>query len=222
MDLLVSKTEVFMDKESYVNNVLVAEGLSCLRNDQLLFEGININLLSGEVLQVAGANGSGKTSLLRILSGLALPEEGNISWNGEAIQDVRSKYVQDMHYIGHTNGIKVELTPVENLVIAQALTIPRQGFSCEDALAQLEIEELADIPVRKLSSGQRRRVALSVLLITQARLWILDEPFTSLDDSGRLVVKQMIEAHACTGGLTVIVTHEPLDLANITFKKISL
>ncbi len=221
MDSLVSKTEVFMDKESYANNVLVAEDLSCLRNDQLLFEGININLLSGEVLQVAGANGSGKTSLLRILSGLALPEEGNISWNGEAIQYVRSKYVQDMHYIGHTNGIKAELTPLENLVIAQALTIPRQGFSCEDALAQMEIEDLADIPVRKLSSGQRRRVALSVLLITQARLWILDEPFTSLDGSSRLVVKQMIEAHACTGGLTVIVTHEPLELPNITFKKIS-
>ena len=221
MDLATSETASFMDQQGIENNSLVAEGISCLRNEELLFKDISFNLSSGEVLQIEGANGSGKTSLLRILCGLVLPEEGDISWNGEDIQKIRSKYVQDMHYIGHTNGIKAELSPLENLVVAQSLTTPRRGYSCEDALAQMEIEELADVPVRKLSSGQRRRVALSSLLISEARLWLMDEPFTSLDDSSRLLVKQMIETHANTGGLVVIVTHDPLELPGIPFKKIT-
>ena len=221
MDLATSETESFMDQQVNENNSLVAEGLSCLRSEELLFKDISFNLSSGEVLQIEGANGSGKTSLLRILCGLVLPEEGFISWNGEDIQKIRSKYVQDMHYIGHTNGIKAELSPLENLVVAQSLTTPRREYSCEDALAQMGIEELADIPVRKLSSGQRRRVALSSLLISEARLWLMDEPFTSLDDSSRLLVKQMIETHAKNGGLVVIVTHDPLELPDIPFKKIT-
>jgi heme exporter protein A len=221
MDVATSETDAFMNQQGIENNSLVAEGLSCLRNEDLLFEGISFNLSSGEVLQIEGANGSGKTSLLRILCGLAFPEEGKVSWNNQDIQDIRSEYAQDMHYIGHTNGIKAELTPMENLVVAQSLTIPRQGCSCEEALAQLGVEELADMPVRKLSSGQRRRVALSSLLISEARLWLMDEPFTSLDDSSRLLVKKMIETHANTGGLAVIVTHDALELPNIPFKKIT-
>ena len=94
------------------------------------------------------------------------------------------------------------------------------GCSCIDALAQMGIEELADVPIRKLSSGQRRRVALSRLLISGARLWLMDEPFTSLDDSSRLLVKQMVETHANTGGMAVIVTHDPLELPGVLFKKI--
>ncbi|RKZ46443.1 MAG: heme ABC transporter ATP-binding protein CcmA [Gammaproteobacteria bacterium] len=221
MDLAASETNIFMNKESRVNNLLVVRSLSCVRNEQLLFEEISFKLSSGEVLQIEGANGSGKTSLLRILCGLALPEEGKVSWNNQDIQNIRSQYAQDMHYVGHTNGIKAELTSVENLVVAQSLTIPRGGCSCEDALAQLEIEELADVPVRKLSSGQRRRVALSRLLISEARLWLMDEPFTSLDDSSRLLVKKIIETHAKTGGLAVIVTHDPLELPGVPFKKIT-
>lgn len=221
MDLATNKTEALMNQQGIENNSLFAEGLSCLRNEELLFGEISFKLSSGEVLQIKGANGSGKTSLLRILCGLALPEEGKVSWNNQDIQDIRSQYAQDMHYVGHTNGIKAELTPIENLVVAQSLTIPRGGCSCEDALAQIGIEELADVPVRKLSSGQRRRVALSSLLISGAHLWLMDEPFTSLDDSSRLLVKQMIETHANTGGLAVIVTHDPLELTGIPFKKIT-
>ncbi len=220
MDLATSETEAFMSQQGIDENSLFAEGLSCLRNEDLLFEEISFKLSSGEVLQIEGANGSGKTSLLRILCGLALPEEGKVSWNNQDIQDIRSEYARDMHYIGHTNGIKAELTPLENLVVAQSLTIPCGGCSCIDALAQMGIEELADVPIRKLSSGQRRRVALSRLLISGARLWLMDEPFTSLDDSSRLLVKQMIETHANTGGLAVIVTHDPLVLPGVQFKKI--
>ena len=209
-----------MSQQNIENNSLFAEGLSCLRNEDLLFEEISFKLSSGEVLQIEGTNGSGKTSLLRILCGLALPEEGKVSWNNQDIQDIRSEYARDMHYIGHTNGIKAELTPLENLVVAQSLTIPHGGCSCIDALDQMGIEELADVPIRKLSSGQRRRVALSRLLISGARLWLMDEPFTSLDDSSRLLVKQMIETHANTGGLAVIVTHDPLELPGVSFKKI--
>ena len=221
MDMTTSETDASMNQQGFENNLLVAEGLSCLRSEELLFEEISFTLSSGEVLQVEGANGSGKTSLLRILCGLALPEEGKVSWNNQDIQEIRSEYAQDMHYVGHANGIKAELTPIENLVVAQSLTIPRGGCSCEDALAQMGIEELADVPVRKLSSGQRRRVALSSLLISEARLWLMDEPFTSLDDSSRLLVKQMIETHANTGGLAVIVTHDALELSDIPFKKIT-
>ena len=221
MGLATNETEAFMNQQSIENNSLFAEGLACLRNEQLLFEEISFKLSSGEVLQIEGANGSGKTSLLRILCGLAIPEEGKVSWNNQNIQDIGSQYAQDMHYIGHTNGIKAELTPMENLIVAQSLTIDRGGCSSKDALAQMEIEELADIPVRKLSSGQRRRVALSRLLISEARLWLMDEPFTSLDDGSRLLVKKMIETHTNTGGLAVIVTHDPLELPSIPFKKIT-
>jgi len=210
-----------MNQQDIENNSLFAEGLSCLRNEQLLFKEINFNLSSGEVLQIEGTNGSGKTSLLRILCGLAIPEEGKVSWNNQDIQDTRSQYLQDMHYIGHANGIKAELTPIENLVVAQSLTNTIGASSCRDALAQMEIEELADVPVRKLSSGQRRRVALSRLLISEARLWLVDEPFTSLDDGGRLLVKKMFETHASAGGLAVIVTHDSLELPSIPFKKIT-
>jgi len=221
MDIATSETEAFMNQHVTESNSLVAEGLSCLRNEEMLFENITFSLTSGEVLQIEGANGSGKTSLLRILCGLAIPEEGKVSWNNQDIQDIRSEYTQDMHYIGHTNGIKAELTAIENLAVAQSLTTARQDCSCEDALAQMGIESLAETSVRKLSSGQRRRVALSRLLILNARLWLLDEPFTSLDSSSRHLVKQMIETHADMGGLAVIVTHEPLELPDNKFKKIS-
>ena len=191
---------------------LEAAGLECIRNDLILFSDLNFNLYPGETLQIHGANGSGKTSLLRILSGLALPTAGCVKWNGKNTQDSQADYLRDVNYIGHKNGIKSGLTPLENLVAAQALAVPRQDISPLQALEQMAIAELADIPVDKLSSGQRRRVALSRLLITPACLWILDEPFTALDKTGKQLVNTMLKTHVQEQGITIIVAHDHIDI----------
>lgn len=201
---------------------LEAIGLECIRNDLTLFSNLDFHIEAGEILQVQGANGSGKTSLLRILCGLALPNAGEVCWIGSNIQDIRSGYLRELNYIGHSNGIKAELNPLENIIAYQALTVQRNNISPLQALEQMGIAELKDIPVRKLSSGQRRRVALSRLLTTQASLWILDEPFTALDTSGKQLTHQLIENHTQDKGITVIVTHEDLNMPVNKIKKLVL
>ena len=196
--------------------------LKCIRNERILFKDLGFRIRSGEVLQVEGPNGSGKTSLLRILCGLVLPDEGEVAWNGRAIKEIHFEFTKEVNYIGHSNGIKLELTPLENLIVARSLMLSRQDISLTEALTQMNLSDLADVPVRKLSSGQCRRVALSRLLISQACIWILDEPFTTLDDNGRHLVQEMIVTHADAGGITVVVTHEPIKLPENKLNKITL
>lgn len=188
-----------------------AKALSCTRNDLVLFSELDFALEEGEILQVKGPNGSGKTSLLRVLSGLAVPDEGEVFWNGGNIHEHRQDYFREMSYIGHVNGIKMELTAMENLAVTVALAMTDQ-VSLNGILEKMGLAEYENTPARKLSSGQRRRLALARLLIANTRLWILDEPLTSLDDYGRNLMRDMIAAHAAGGGITVLATHDPVDI----------
>ena len=206
------------------NNIsaLRAEGLECIRNDMVLFQDLSISVSSGEVLQVKGPNGCGKTSLLRILCGLALPNEGAVYWNGKDIREFNGEYVQHVNYVGHHNGIKVELTPAENLRVSNALSTTRNGASPEQALQQFGLYGYEDTPVRKLSSGQKRRVALSRLLLTHAQLWILDEPFTSVDNAGRKFIAEVLKSHMDIGGMLILVSHEPVTMPGVAIREMAL
>jgi heme exporter protein A len=174
------------------------------------------------MLQIQGANGSGKTSLLRILCGLTLPDKGEVLWNGENAHEHSYEYLRDLSYIGHTNGVKTELTALENLVVARAMAVPNEEVSNNAALERSGLVDYENTQARKLSSGQRRRLALARLMITNARIWILDEPFTALDDNGKKMVKEMLSEHAASGGITVLATHEPVDIQHIKITMVTL
>lgn len=191
---------------------LALEGLICVRDDRVLFTDISLALEAGEVLQVEGANGSGKTTLLRALCGLVPLESGRIRWHGRAIEEADSDYFAALAYIGHAPGVKRDLTPRENLAVTRALSAPGDAAHADAALTRLGLATLADTPLRRLSAGQCRRVALAGLLAAPAPLWILDEPFTALDAEGRSLIERLIGEHCARGGLVALSTHQPADL----------
>jgi heme exporter protein A len=192
-------------------SLLATENLQCIRDDRVLFEGLNFTLRAGQILQIEGRNGSGKTSLLRILCGLTLPTEGTVLWNTQDIQTIRTDYCTELSYIGHIPGIKHELTPLENLAIAQALGAVTTAVSRDAALSIVGLYGFEDVPTRNLSAGQQRRVALARLLIQQTQLWILDEPFTALDKTAISMVEALLDAHARRGGMVVVTSHHKIN-----------
>ncbi|MDM8547676.1 cytochrome c biogenesis heme-transporting ATPase CcmA [Candidatus Venteria ishoeyi] len=189
---------------------LSTHGLSCIRDDRVLFENLELSLNPGELLQIEGHNGSGKTSLLRILCGLALPSEGRVCWQGESIEDNRLEYNAVLNYVGHKHGVKGDLTPYENLRVSRAMHGSATDITLDDALEQVGLRGFEDVPSRTLSAGQRRRVGLARLLTRQAALWILDEPFTSLDKKGIHWVEEQLHQHSEQGGIAVLTSHHPL------------
>ena len=193
--------------------LLTTDKLECTRDDRLLFNGLSFSLDSGEVLQIEGPNGSGKTSLLRILSGLRRADEGNVRWQGEVIQHTRDDYYANMVYIGHLPCIKNDLTTLENIrVLLDTRSRSASTATIEQALARVGLAGFDDVAAKALSSGQRRRVLLAFLLLADAKLWILDEPLTALDVKGVDLMEQMILEHRDNGGSVIFTTHHGMQL----------
>ena len=193
--------------------MLSATEIECIRGTRRLFAGVSFTLEPGECLFVQGPNGSGKTSLLRILCGLARPESGEVRWNAEPIAALAEEYRAVLAYCGHANALKDDLTPSENLLAAAALAgQPASRERARAALDALGVGQLDALPVRALSQGQKRRVALARLARAARRLWILDEPLTSLDARAAETLAGLVDAHLAKGGIAVLTSHQPIEL----------
>jgi heme exporter protein A len=193
--------------------MLQAINLGCVRGDRRLFRGLNFHLQPGEVIELRGPNGTGKTSLLRILCRLAAPAEGEVRWQDQDIRTLGEEYHSDIAYLAHQNGLKDELSAIENVRISSALNgNPLTRQEAEEKLARVGLSNYWDLPARLLSAGQRRRIALARLLASRAKLWILDEVLASLDDAAINLTRQLISDHLSGGGLAIIATHQELDL----------
>jgi heme exporter protein A len=198
---------------------LNVNALCCERDDRLLFSGLSFKLSPGQVLLLEGSNGSGKTSLLRLLCGFREPDGGEISWCGSPLAE--SSYFVDMAYVGHADGIKKELSVLENLQFALALNTPGH-YGIPEALQKVQLAGYDDNSVQTLSAGQKRRLSLARLLITHNVLWILDEPFTSLDRQGIKLIEALIEAHVQQGGMAILTSHHDLSLPYKDLQRIHL
>jgi heme exporter protein A len=191
---------------------LEARALECIRGNRVLFRDLELKVEAGEVIQVAGANGSGKTSLLRLLCGLGLPTHGSITWCGRSIQEIRAEFLSEVTYVGHLPGIKLDLNPAENLAVDRALGGARAGVDSQSILERLKLQSFRTTPCRHLSAGQKRRVALAKLMLGSSRLWLLDEPLTAIDQSGVDDLTSVISDFAGNGGMVVMTSHQSVSL----------
>ena len=192
---------------------LQASELECVRGRRRLFHALSFSVGPGDMLWVLGANGSGKTSLLRLLCGLMRPESGTVSWNGRDVRKFREQFNADLLYAGHAPAIKDDLTALENLHFGLAQAgIAASDAHAQHALAEFGLEGSTDVMARALSQGQRRRVALARLALATAKpLWILDEPFTALDHEATQLVRAHLQGHLDRGAAVVFTSHHEVD-----------
>lgn len=190
--------------------LLTAETLACQRGVRLLFEDLSFRVCSGEALIVVGANGVGKSSLLRIIAGLRAPCAGHIRLSG--LPD-DAPHAEQVHYLGHEDAVKATLTVAANLAFWRKVLGPT-GQDVEEALEEVGLGGLGRLPATALSAGQKRRLALARLLVCRRPLWVLDEPTTALDASGQALFAARARAHLSEGGLIIAATHAPLDLGS--------
>ncbi len=197
--------------------MLTAEDVAVFRGERLVLRDLSFTVPSGGALVLAGPNGSGKSTLLRLLAGLVRPAAGRVSWDGaDALSDT-AEHGRRVAYLGHQDGVKPGLTVTENLRFAAAVS--RCGIA--DALYAVGLESLAELPARMLSAGQKRRLALSRLMLTKAPLWLLDEPTLGLDDGSIERFGSLLAAHRAGGGLIVAATHVPLPLPDAVGLRLS-
>ena len=199
---------------------LTVKNLSCWRNEQALFNGLNFSLSPKNVLFLQGENGSGKTSLLRILCGFRLPDEGEITWGDKTVSSL-SEYFENISYVGHKNGIKEELTVEENLNLMRSMATA-SNIKTEEVLKQIGLFQRSDVLARQLSAGQKRKLALARLMMTENSFWVLDEPFTSLDTSTVKFFEQLIKQHITRGGMLILTSHHEIDLSGLSVNHLNL
>ena len=194
--------------------MLKADNVSCVRGERRLITALSFTVERGRLLAVTGANGSGKTSLLRMLCGLLPAEEGRILWDGEDVRACRERYLASLIYIGHLNSLKDDLTPVENVTISARLAgeAISEGKTCEALEAVGLARAIHRLPTRVLSQGQKRRVSLARLWVSQRVLWILDEPFAALDSASTGLLMQQLRTHLSNGGIVIAATHQEIEV----------
>jgi len=186
--------------------LLSASRLGILRGERVLVRDLDFALNARDCLLVEGPNGSGKTSLLRVIAGLAAADSGDILWRGRSTGRTSQAFRAELAWFGHRGGLKQDLTPLENLAADRALR-PVARRDTEEVLRRLGIAALTELPLRVLSAGQQRRVALARLVLAEAPLWLLDEPFTNLDRAGQALVNELIGEHLGEGGLAIVASH---------------
>lgn len=208
----------------HADHRLQVDQLECVRGPRRLFQGLSFTVSAGEMLWVQGANGSGKTSLLRMLCGLASPESGAVLWDGRDIRANRDQLHEDLLYAGHAAAVKDDLTARENLRFGLAQSgIHASDAQAHAALAEFGLDTRADVMTRALSQGQKRRVALARLALATAKpLWILDEPFTALDRDASQLVQSHLEAHLQRGAVVVFTSHQDVDFAHSRVTRLRL
>ncbi|WP_447866453.1 cytochrome c biogenesis heme-transporting ATPase CcmA [Rahnella bonaserana] len=204
-----------------------ALNLSCVRDERTLFSGLSFTIEPGEMVQIEGRNGAGKTSLLRILAGLSSPEAGEVRWQGVNTRRQRDVFHQQLLYLGHQPGVKSVLTAYENLafylsVNGQSANQAADADAIYQALENVGLLGYEDVTVAQMSAGQQRRVALARLWLSDAPLWILDEPLTAIDKQGVATLIELFEQHAQQGGMILLTTHQDLQGVNRDVRKIRL
>jgi len=188
--------------------------LCCSRGEKRLFSGVSFSLQSGEYLHLEGDNGVGKTSLLRLACGLSPLEEGEICWQGRPVSKNSDEFKANLTYLGHQLALKEDLTPLENLLSFAAVAGRQLSLTqAKAALAQLGLKGREHLPVRVLSQGQKRRTALARLVVSTAKLWILDEPFVTLDPAAQNALSEVINAHLSSQGMVLLTSHQAVSLA---------
>ncbi|WP_216862771.1 cytochrome c biogenesis heme-transporting ATPase CcmA [Polynucleobacter sp. CS-Odin-A6] len=196
--------------------ILEARAITCVRGERELFSDLNLQVCAGQCLHVRGENGIGKTSLLRLLTGLASPEVGDILWNGNSIKKDSSEYHSQLLFSGHRDALKEDLTALENLRMYAAIDgiaiSEKEAFA---ALWRFGLKGREDLTVNCLSAGQKKRVLMARMLIRRAQIWILDEPFNALDTSAMSELQALIGEHLEGNGLVVLTSHQALSISGL-------
>jgi heme exporter protein A len=199
-----------------------ARDLHVWRGDRHVLRGVSMDAAASDCVHVAGPNGSGKTTFLRVVAGLLTPERGSVHWQGRPIASDRDAYGASFCYLGHSDGLKPEFTSHENLAYEVGLRRRLDAATIDETLARLGLADARDQPARSLSAGQRRRLSMARVMLAGAPLWILDEPFTNLDVAGVSLLSEVIALHLDAGGAALLATHQPPAIPRHAVRRLDL